>query len=219
MDGIHDMGGMDGFGKVDAEPNEPVFHEIWEARVLAMSRAIGALGIWNIDQGRHAIELLAPHVYLRSSYYERWLLRLERMLVAHGLIDVDEIAAGHAMRPGKTMDCGTFTVAAVKRVVQRGAFLRQEAAAARFKPRDRVRALNIHPRSHTRLPRYARGQVGIVERLHGAHVFPDATVLGNGEDPQWLYTVCFEGRDLWGADADPSVKVSIDAFEPYLEPA
>ena len=141
MDGVHDMGGMDGFGKVDAEPNEPVFHELWEARVLAMSRAMGALGIWNIDQGRYAIELLAPHVYLSSSYYERWLLRLERMLVAHSLIDVDEISAGHAMRPGKTVDCGTFTVADVKRVVQRGSFVRREPAAARFKPRrPRARA-------------------------------------------------------------------------------
>jgi nitrile hydratase subunit beta len=98
MDGIHDMGGMDGFGKVDVEPNEPVFHENWEARVLAMSRAMGASGIWTIDEARYGIELIAPHVYLTSSYYKRWFLRLERMLLERGLVEIDEIAAGRAAR-------------------------------------------------------------------------------------------------------------------------
>ena len=84
MDGIHDMGGMDGFGKVDPEPNEPVFHESWEGRVLAMSRVMGASGAWNIDMGRYGIELLPPHVYLASSYYKKWFLRLEQMLTQRG---------------------------------------------------------------------------------------------------------------------------------------
>jgi nitrile hydratase subunit beta len=219
MDGIHDMGGMDGFGNVDPEPHEPVFHEPWEGRVLAMNRAMAALRAWNIDQGRYSIELLTPHVYLASSYYERWFLRLEQLLLERDLLEVDEIAAGHALRPGKTLTPGEFTVADVERVLLRGSFGRAEPAPAQFKPGDRVRARNMHPRTHTRLPRYVRGHVGIIERLHGVHVFPDAVVLGRGEDPQWLYTVCFDGRDLWGADADPTVKVSIEAFEPYLEPA
>ena len=76
---------------------------------------------------------------------------------------------------------------------------------------------NIHPTTHTRLPRYARGHVGVVERLHGAHIFPDSAAAGKGEDPQWLYTVRFDAQELWGADADPKLKVSIEAFEPYLE--
>jgi nitrile hydratase len=109
-------------------------------------------------------------------------------------------------------------VAAVDRVMTRGSFSRPAQAPARFKPGDRVRARNIHPVSHTRLPRYVRGHVGVVERLHGCHVFPDTVVSGQGESPQWLYTVCFDGRELWGADADPTVKISIDAFEPYLDP-
>jgi nitrile hydratase subunit beta len=87
MDGIHDMGGMDGFGKVAPKPNEPVFHQRWEAAVMAMSRAIGASGAWNIDQGRYGIELLAPRVYLTSSYYKRWFLRLEQMLLQRKLVD------------------------------------------------------------------------------------------------------------------------------------
>ena len=219
MDGIHDMGGMDGFGKVEPEANEPVFHQSWEGRVLAMNRVMGGAGVWNIDMGRYGIEVLPPALYLASSYYQKWFLRLERMLVQHGLVDADEIAAGHALRPGKSLKRGTFAVADVEPALRRGAFGRPAPAAARFKPGDRVRAKNIHPASHTRLPRYVRGHAGVVERLHGTHVFPDAVVLGQGEDPQWLYTVCFEARELWGEDADPTVKISIDAFEPYLEQA
>jgi nitrile hydratase len=219
MNGVHDMGGMDGFGKVEAEPNEPVFHEPWEGRVMAMNRAMGAMGIWNIDVGRFSREMLPAHVYLASSYYRKWYLGLEQMLLERGLVDADEVAAGHALRPGKPLKRGKFDVAAVDRVMTRGSFGRPAQAAARFKPGDRVRAKNIHPVSHTRLPRYVRGHVGVVERLHGSHVFPDTVVAGQGESPQWLYTVVFDNRDLWGQDADPTVKVSIDAFEPYLDPA
>jgi nitrile hydratase len=218
MNGVHDMGGMDGFGKVEPEPNEPVFHEAWEGRVMAMNRAMGATGMWNIDVGRFSREVLPPHVYLASSYYRKWFLGLEQMLRERGLVDADEIAAGHALRPGKPLKRGKFDVAAVDRVMTRGSFSRPAPAPARFKPGDRVRARNIHPVSHTRLPRYVRGHVGVVERLHGCHVFPDTVVSGQGESPQWLYTVCFDGRELWGADADPTVKISIDAFEPYLDP-
>ena len=198
-------------------PTSRSFTEGWEGRVLAMNRAMGASGSWNIDMGRYGIEALSPHVYLASSYYKRWFLRLEQMLIQRDLISADEIAAGRALRPGKTLNRGTFTVADVERVLRRGSFGRTAPAAARFKPDDRVRARNIHPTTHTRLPRYVRGHVGVIERLHGAHVFPDSTVLGKGEDPQWLYTVCFDSQELWGTNADPTVKVSIDAFEPYLE--
>jgi nitrile hydratase len=218
MNGVHDMGGMDGFGKVEPEPNEPVFHEAWEGRVMAMNRAMGATGMWNIDVGRFSREVLPPHVYLASSYYRKWFLGLEQMLLERGLVDPDEIEASHALRPGKLLKRGKFDVAAVDRVMTRGSFSRPAQAPARFKPGDRVRARNIHPVSHTRLPRYVRGHVGVVERLHGCHVFPDTVVSGQGESPQWLYTVCFDGRELWGADADPTVKISIDAFEPYLDP-
>jgi len=219
MDGVHDLGGMDGFGPVRPEVEEPVFHAAWEGRVMAMSRALGGLGAWNIDMGRYGIERLPPAVYLASSYYRKWFLRLELLLQEKGLVDPAEIAAGRALRPGQGLPRAPFTPARVPAVMQRGPFGRPPPAPARFKAGDRVRALNIHPRSHTRLPRYVRGQVGRVERDHGCHVFPDATVAGRGEDPQWLYTVVFESRDLWGPDADPTVTVSVDAFEPYLEPA
>jgi nitrile hydratase subunit beta len=217
MNGVHDMGGMDGFGKVDPEANEPVFHADWEARVMAMNRAMGATGAWNIDMSRYSRETLPPEVYLASSYYRKWLLGLEQMLLERDLVGADEIAKGHALRPGRPLK-RKFTAAEIDRVLTRGSFSRAATAPACFKPGDRVRARNINPRTHTRLPRYVRGHLGTVERVQGCHVFPDAAAAGNGEQPQWLYTVRFGARELWGDDADPTVTVSIEAFEPYLEP-
>jgi nitrile hydratase subunit beta len=218
MDGIHDMGGMHGFGKVEPEKDEPVFHAEWEARCLALNRAMGYTGIWTIDQTRARIEELPPDVYLSSSYYKKWALRLENLVVERGLADADEIKAGHALRPGKALK-RKLAAADVPNTLTRGSFARPAAAPARFAPGDRVRAKNIHPATHTRLPRYARGHVGVIEALRGCHVFPDAAALDKGEDPQWLYTVLFEGRELWGETTEPSLKISIEAFEPYLEPA
>ena len=218
MDGIHDMGGMDGFGKVEPEPNEPPFHAPWEGRVMAMQRAMGYAGAWNIDMSRAAQEELPPHIYLSVSYYKRWELGIERSVVARGFADGDELAAGHALHPGKPLK-RKLTPDVVSTVMVRGKFGRPPPVPARFAPGDRVRAKNIHPKTHTRLPRYARGHAGVVERIHGCHVFPDTVAIGAGENPQWLYTVCFDGRELWGPDTDPTLKVSIEAFEPYLEPA
>ncbi|WP_407146190.1 nitrile hydratase subunit beta [Bradyrhizobium sp. ORS 86] len=218
MNGVHDMGGMDGFGKVEPEPNEPMFHHEWESRVLAMVRAMGAAGAFNIDASRFYRETLPPHVYLSSSYYKKWLLGLEALLLDKGFIGKNDIAAGHAVTPASPLKRGKFSVADVERVMVRGKFGRDAPAAAKFKSGDRVRAKNIHPATHTRLPRYVRGHVGVVERDHGCHVFPDTAANDAGENPQWLYTVVFDGRELWGPDSDPTIKVSIDAFEPYLEP-
>jgi len=217
-DGIHDMGGMHGFGKVEPEENEPVFHAPWEARTLALNRALGYTGIWTIDQTRAGIERLPPDVYLTSSYYKKWAVRLENLLVELGLVGADELKAAQALRPGKELK-RKLTAADVPKSLSRGSFSRPAQAAARFKPGDRVRTRIIHPATHTRLPRYARGRTGIIEALRGCHVFPDTVAIGKGENPQWLYTVLFEGRELWGEDTDPTLKVSIEAFEPYLEPA
>ena len=217
MDGIHDLGGVDGFGIVAAERDEPVFHHRWEGRTFAMSTAMGAAGVWNIDMGRHGVERLAPQVYLSSSYYERWLRRLELLLIEHGLVSADELAHGVSARTGTTLPRGPFTADRVPRVLQRASYTREPQAAPEFVPGQRVRARNIHPPSHTRLPRYVRGHVGVIERLIAVNVFPDSVVRGEGDQPQWLYTVCFDGYELWGEDAEPGVSVSIDAFEPYLE--
>jgi nitrile hydratase len=218
MDGIHDMGGMQGFGKVEAEANEPVFHAAWEGRCLALNRAMGAIGAWTIDEGRAGIEGLPPEIYLARSYYGKWALRLENMVIDRGLAGADEIAAGRALRAGKPMK-RKLTVTEVPRTLTRGSFFRKAPRPARFPVGDRVRTKNIHPPTHTRLPRYARGHVGVIEAIRGCHVFPDSVAIGAGENPQWLYTVLFEGRELWGDTADPTLKVSIEAFEPYLDAA
>ena len=219
MNGVHDMGGMDGFGKVEPEPNEPTFHEKWEGRVMAMVRAMGAAGAFNIDASRYYREILPPDIYLACSYYQKWFLGLEDLLVDKGFISASEVAAGHAREPAKPLKHGKFTINDVERVMVRGKFGRKAAAPAKFKPGDRVRAKNMHPAKHTRLPRYTRGHVGVIERNLGCNVFPDTAAMEADESPQWLYTVVFDGAELWGPGGDPSLKVSIEAFEPYLERA
>ena len=218
MNGVHDMGGMDGFGKVEVEPNEPPFHESWEGRVLAMQRAMGYAGAWHIDDGRFAQETLPPQAYLAASYYWRWALGMQKNLLERGFVTQDEIEAGRALRPGKPLP-RKLTADVVQAGMTRGSFFRQQQGPARFKPGDRVRTRNINPQTHTRLPRYARGKLGTVELIHGCHAFPDSVATDRGDDPQWLYTVVFDAREIWGADADPTLTISIDAFEPYLEPA
>ena len=218
MDGIHDMGGMDGFGTVEAEPNEPPFHETWEGRVMAMVRAMGANGGLNIDTQRFSRESLPPVVYLESSYYQKWFLAFERTLLARGMVAADEIDQGHALHASAPLPRGTFSTKDVARIMTRGSFGRDPQGKPAFAVGDRVRTKNINPPTHTRLPRYVRGHVGVIERIYGAHVFPDTNAKG-AENPQWLYAVTFSGSDLFGPDGDPTVRVSVDAFEPYLEPA
>ncbi len=218
MNGIHDMGGMHGFGKVEAPPSEAPFHAEWEGRVLALSRVMQATGEWNIDIGRYWIETLPPAEYLRSSYYRKWFLRLERLCLARGLVTEQEVADGHASAPAKPVKRVVSGDDAAALLVRKNFDLAPQAPA-RFQVGQRVTTRNIHPASHTRLPRFARGRTGTVERIQGCHVYPDAIVADGVERPEWLYTVTFDGPELWGPDADPSVRISIEAFEPYLEPA
>jgi nitrile hydratase len=219
MNGAQDMGGMHGFGPIDPEPNEPVFHAAWEKRAFALTLAMGAPGGWNIDMSRAARESLPPGEYLAKSYYEIWIAGLEKLMTARGLVAPEEIDAGTPLAPPKPVP-RVLSRADVIAVLHRGGPTERDAPApARFKAGDRVRAKNFHPQTHTRLPRYVRGHVGTIELVHGAHVFPDTNALGQGEQPQWLYTVSFVGTDLWGPAADPTVRVSVDAWESYLEPA
>lgn len=217
MNTLHDMGGMHGFGRVEPEPNEPTFHAPWEGRVAALYRAMGFARLWTIDAGRAMIESLPPATYLTASYYAKWLMGLEKSLATTGLVAADEIAAGHSLRPA-TIETHKMTRRDVPNL-KRADYARPASAPARFKPGDRVRTVNINPVTHTRLPRYARAKSGTVEAIRGCHVYPDSAATGAGENPQWLYTVVFTARELWGADADPALTVSIEAFEPYLVPA
>lgn len=218
MNGVHDMGGMHGFGKVVPEADEPPFHEAWEGRVLGLVRSLLFTRAWNIDIFRFTQERLPPRVYLGVSYYHRWLLSITQSALDHGLVERDELAAGHALHPAKPVE-RTMKTTNVPVAYVRGPFGREPRGEPRFRPGDHVRTRNLNPPSHTRLPRYARDKAGRVESIRGCHVFPDSKAAGKGDDPQWLYTVAFDARELWGAAADPSLSVSIDAFEPYLENA
>jgi nitrile hydratase len=217
MNGAQDLGGAMGFGPVKAEANEPVFHASWEERALALTLAVGALGEWNIDESRHARESLHPALYLNGSYYEIWLRGLEKLLQAKGLVAASEVATGHADRPAMETRRPKADPSRMRQLLANGSpYTREPLAPARFHIGDRIVTKVMHPAGHTRLPRYARGKEGVVERIHGAHVFPDLNAAGK-EQPQWLYTIVFEARELWGEGADPTQSVSIDAFEPYLE--
>lgn len=219
MNGAHDMGGVDGFGPVMPEPNEPVFHAEWERRALALTLAMARPGGWNIDMSRFAREDRSPADYLGKSYYQIWLAGLERLMQERGLVMPDEIDAGHVLHPPKA-GVPILAPGDVEGMLRRGAPTEREATSKPlFAIGDRVRAKNIHPAGHIRLPRYVRGHVGVVELLHGAHVFADSNARGDGENPQQLYTVCFTGRELWGDRGDAASSVSVDAWESYLESA
>jgi len=219
MNGAHDLGGMHGFGPIEPEPDEPVFHAEWEKRAFALTLAMAMPGRWNIDMSRFARENRPPAEYLSMSYYQIWFAALEQMLKERGLVGDDEIAAGHSLRPPKPVE-RILSPADVAKVLYRGGPTEREPRTApAFKPGDKVRAKVMNPRTHTRLPRYARGHVGVIARVIGFHVFPDSNAIGAGEDPHWLYAVRFDGRELWGPQGDPRSSVSIDAWEPYLEPA
>jgi nitrile hydratase subunit beta len=219
MNGAHDMGGTQGFGSIEREVDEPAFHAEWERRAFALTLAMGATGLWSIDASRFAREDRPPLDYLSRTYYEIWEAGLVRLCAERGLVTAEEIEAGRSLRPARPIG-RTLAAADVEPMLMRGGAVSRELdRPARFAVGDRVRARNTHPRTHTRLPRYVRGRTGTVERVHGCHVFPDVHAHGGGEDPQWLYTVRFEARELWGQDADPAAAVSVDAFEPYLESA
>lgn len=219
MNGAQDMGGQMGFGPVVPEPNEPPFHAEWEKRALAVTLACGAMGHWSIDASRHARETLPPLEYLGSSYYEIWIKALEKLLQAEGFVSADELRAGRALVPPLRPE-RVLRAAEVGEALARGSPTERPATQqARFAVGDLVRTANEHPAGHTRVPRYARGRVGRIARVHGVHVFPETSAHGLGEHPQWLYTVAFDGRELWGRAADPGLTVSIDAWESTLEPA
>ena len=218
MNGPQDVGGRHGFGAVVPEAEGMRFHADWEKRALGVTLAAGALGHWSIDASRHARESLPPAVYYGSSYYAIWLRALETLLVRTGEVSEAELAAGHAAVPGRRQD-RRLAPEAVPAVLARGGPTDRAGPAPAFALGDWVRTRNHQPAGHTRLPGYVRGCAGTVTALHGAHVFPDTNAHGEGEQPQPLYTVRFAATELYGPEADPTLTVSIDAWEPYLERA
>ena len=224
MNGVHDMGGTHGLGPVEPEPNEPVFHHEWERRTFAITLASGFLGKWNLDMSRFSRERMPGPEYLTTTYYEHWLWGLERLLVEHGLLTREEIAAREQGRPVAVAPPAEplrpLPASEVAETLRRGGAHRVDVEVPpRFKSGDRVRARNMHPLGHTRLPRYARGKAGVVDRDYGVHVFPDAHASGLGKNPQHVYSVRFTAQELWGPDASPRDAMYIDLWDDYLDPA
>lgn len=217
MNGVHDMGGQHGMGPVAYEKNEPVFHARWEARTYALNRSIRAFRKWSLDTERHALELMPPVDYLRMSYYERWVYRLEEQIVRYGLVSKEEMESGHAA-PGSPKASPALTLATSDRWVSRGIPSSVDPGVRpSFRAGQRVRARNINPTGHTRLPRYARGKTGVIVRDHGVYLFPDTNAHFQGEKRQHVYSVRFTARELWGNDASPRDTVHLDLWDEYLE--
>jgi nitrile hydratase len=218
------MGGAHGFGPVEPEPDEPVFHADWERRAFGLTLAMGAWRRWNLDMSRSAREQMPPAEYLATSYYEHWLFGLERLLVEHGFATADEIAR---VRRGETTTTppptgtvvkdGALRADGVARMLRNRRAARLDVAVApRFAVGQAVLARNLHPTGHTRVPRYVRGRRGIVAIDHGVFIFPDSHAAGDGKQPQHVYSVRFDARELWGEAAEPNQHVHLDLWESYL---
>jgi nitrile hydratase len=218
MNGIHDVGGMDNFGPLRRQAAEPVFHAQWERAVFAHALAMLAAGYCKADEMRRLGEWQPPADYLRTTYYEKWLFALESMLIEKAVVTREELDSGRSLR-----DDGFKLPPLTPEIARQALSSRmpgdlEVGLPARFTAGDRVLARNIHPIHHTRLPRYARGKRGIVERDHGVFPLPDISAHGGRETPQRCYSVRFTARELWGADGDRNAAVYIDLFDDYMEP-
>lgn len=217
MNGVHDMGGRRDLGRLDYEKSEPVFHASWEARVYALTRAMATWGKWNLDASRHALERIPAADYLRMSYYERWFHRLASQVVEYGMVSKEEIDSGKAA-PGSIKVTPAMTLATSSQWLSRGIPSSQDPGVPlRFTVRQRVRARNINPTGHTRLPRYVRGKAGVIVRDHGVYLFPDSNAHFQGEQRQHVYSVRFAATELWGEIASPRDSVHLDLWDDYLE--
>ncbi|MGH2560963.1 MAG: nitrile hydratase subunit beta [Thermomicrobiales bacterium] len=221
MNGVHDLGGMHGFGPIAREVDEPVFHAEWEAHVLALQRLIVGQGYFHLDAFRYGIERMDPAHYLRSTYYERWLTTIEHNLIQTGILTPEELDArteylrSHPDAAPSRPD--NVAPPAQSRTYGEHPLLPQ--LTPRFAVGATVVTRNVHPAGHTRLPRYARGKQGVVHLVHGPEVFPDTNAHNLGDNPQVVYNVRFDALALWGASAEPRQLLYIDLWESYLEPA
>jgi nitrile hydratase subunit beta len=223
MNGAHDLGGMHGFGSVEIERDEPVFHRQWERRTFAITLATGFLGKWNLDMSRFAREQMSPAEYLATTYYEHWLFGLEKLLDQHGLVRHEELEARlrDAATPARPVEGERILAACdVEKVLRTSRTSKaDEDVAPRYKVGDRVVTRNVHPLGHTRLPRYARGKRGEVVLDHGVWVFPDSSGNDLGRRPQHCYNVRFTAGELWGPEAPAGDAVHIDLWDDHLEQA
>ena len=217
MNGVHDMGGMHGFGPVEREEHEPLFHADWEGRVRAMMGLTTAQGIYHLDEFRFGIERMAPAHYLRSTYFERWLEAVQYNLIQKGVLTAEELNARteqfrenpEAAMPPANPDW---------QPPARTPYTPPPHMTPRYAVGERVIVRNAHPAGHTRMPRYVRGKRGSINIIHGPEICPDTTAHALGDEMQVVYNVLFEGQELWGESAEPGQTLSIDLWESYLDP-
>ena len=216
MNGVHDMGGMHGMGPIAYDPNEPVFHEPWEGRVWGLIRGLGPWTRGRFGASRFDLERLPPDFYLRTSYFERWFGMLVNRLLRGGLITPEELASGKADR---TRPAAPLLPAPARPLAAPGARVDNIPGRPAFKPGQRVRARNLNPEGHTRLPRYTRGKVGTVLRNNGAFALQDTDTNGIwlGGRAQPVYTIRFTAQELWGEQSSSRDGVYVDLWEDYLE--
>ena len=203
MDGIHDLGGMHGFGPVEVEPDEPVFHEPWERRMFGLATSVFVAGLANGGEFRHSIERMDPAHYLGSSYYEHWLTGIASIVVEKGAVSRHELGAFPLSRPATAVP-----------VTDPGA----DRPEPRFSPGDRVVVRDVHPPGHTRCPRYVRGKAGTVVRIDGATSLPDIEAHSTARRHERIYCVRFGADDLWG-DGEGRTTVHVDVWESWLDAA
>ncbi len=217
MNGVHDLGGMDGFGAIVIEHDEPVFHQAWQARVFGIANAATGGPGWTLDFSRHTRERMPPALYLASSYYERWLIGREAAMLAAGLVTTDELSSGHAKTPPTPPKPPAAPDTVWPNLTTGYNAERSIEAPPRFAVGDSVMTRNMHPVGHTRLPRYARAKPGRVHAHRGVFVLPDTNAHGRGENPEHLYTVEIAAGALWGETANQQDKVYLDLWESYLD--
>jgi len=222
VNGIHDMGGMDGMGPIhfDAPSSDggtSPFHATWEAKAFSHLLALGALGRWNNDAVRSRLETFEAADYLRMSYFERWNAAVTRLLIETGVLNRAEVETG-LVDPNARRGTPPLRAADVPAMLAKGSpYDREVSSAPRFQVGDAVRSLNPNPPGHTRLPRYARDKPGVVARSHGGYVFPDSSAQFAGERPQYLYSVRFEAQALWGTRGCVRDAVYVDIWEEHLD--
>jgi nitrile hydratase beta subunit len=217
MNGVHDMGGMQDMGPVSHEKDEAVFHAAWEGRVYALNRAAAAGGKWNLDASRYEIEKIPPADYLRMSYYERWYVRLVELLIKRDMVTGAEIESGRPASGSSKANPAMNTKNLPSVFAPANPERPKAGVSPRFSVGQQVRARNMHPTHHTRLPRYARGKQGTIQRDHGIFLFADTNAHFAGENPQHVYSVCFAARELWGSQASARDSVYLDMWDDYLE--
>jgi nitrile hydratase len=222
MDGIHDLGGMAGFGPVVVPGGDKVFLERWEPRAFAISKLVRLEGLGAGPGGRAMREEMEPAEYLAATYYERWLWSTQRRLERKGHLASGELdAMVERLRDGVATGTSSNPEGAARAVKSiregSGAGLRQPAAT-RFALGDRIQVRRMRPHGHTRCPRYVRGATGVVERIQGEDVLPDIANYQPEAPIEPVYSVAFRSRDLWGLGEEPPFTVLLDLWESYLEP-